>query len=94
MNLRAPPPSCAHIHANSGIDQGCPHSPCDFAAAVDSVSRFILSEATRLLDNGAKLPEKLDDGYLCINPQYIPEAIDIISSATRAINLVLKPTKI
>ena len=47
--------SYAHIHANSGIDQGCPLSPCGFAAAVAPISRYILSETQRALDSGAKL---------------------------------------
>ena len=41
--------SDAHIQASSGVDQGCPLSPCGFAAAV-AMSRFIL----RMLDSDAK----------------------------------------
>ena len=33
----------AHVQASSGIDQACPLSPCGFAAAVDPISRYILS---------------------------------------------------
>ena len=47
--------SHAHVHASSGIDQGCPLSPCGFAATVESVSRFILSETRNGIDEGAKL---------------------------------------
>ena len=45
----------AHIPANSGIDQGCSLSPCGFAAAVEPISRFILSETHRVLDSGQTL---------------------------------------
>ena len=33
-----------NIQANSGIDQGCPLSPCGFAAAIEPISRAILAE--------------------------------------------------
>ena len=56
--------SHAHVHASSGIDQGCPLSPCGFAAAVEPVSRFILSETRNGLDEGAKLGAYQDDTYL------------------------------
>ena len=52
----------AHIQASSGIDQGCP--PCGFAAAVDPISQYILSQIQRTLDNGAKLWAYLDDWYI------------------------------
>ena len=84
----------AHIQASSGIDQGCPLSPCGFAAAVDPISQHILSEIQRTLDNGAKLWAYLDDWYIWIKPQYIPAAIELASRATRSINLELQPTKI
>ena len=45
--------SYAHIQASSGIDQGCPLSPCGFAAAVDPISRYILTQTQLTLDNGA-----------------------------------------
>ena len=47
--------SHAHVHASSGMNQGCPLSPRGFAAVVDPISRFIVSETHRLLDSGAKL---------------------------------------
>ena len=47
--------SYTHIQASSGIDQGCPLSPCGFAAPVAPISRHILSETQRTLDSGAKL---------------------------------------
>ena len=84
----------AHIQASIGIDQGCPPSPCGFAAAVDPISRCILSETQRAFDSGAKLWAYLDDWYICIKPQHIPAAIDLASSATRTIHLELQPTKI
>ena len=84
----------AHIQANSGIDQGCPLSPCGFAAAVDPISRYILSETQRTLDSGAKLWAYLDDWCIWIKPQHISAAVDLASSATRTINLELQPTKI
>ena len=86
--------SCAHIHASSGIDQGCPLSPCGFAAAVEPVSRFILSGTHRMLDSVAKLWAYLDDWYIWIKPQDNQAAIELISSATRAVNLESQPSKI
>ena len=56
--------SYAHIQASSGIDQGCPLSPCGFAAAVEPISRAILSETRSRLDGGAKLWSYLDDWYI------------------------------
>ena len=76
-----------HVQANSGIDQGCPLSPCGFAAAVDPVSQYILSEIQRTLDNGSKLWAYLDDWYIWIKPRHITEAIELISTTTRSINL-------
>ena len=86
--------SYAHIQASSGIDQGCPLSPCGFAAAVEPISRAILSETRSRLDGGAKLWAYLDDWYIWIKPRHITEAIELISTATRTINLELQPTKI
>ena len=87
--------SYTHIQASSGIDQGCPLSPCGFAAAVDPISRYILTQTQLTLDNGARLLwAYLDDWYIWIKPQHIPAAIDLASSATRTINLELQPTKI
>ena len=83
-----------HIQASSGIDQGCPLSPCGFAAAVDPISRYILSETQRALDRGVKLWAHLDDWYIWITHQHIPAAIGPTSSATRTINLELQPTRI
>ena len=86
--------SYAHIQANNGIDQGCPLSPCGFAAAIEPISRAILAETRSKLDDGAKLWAYLDDWYIWIKPQHITEAIGLISTATRTINLELQPTKI
>ena len=86
--------SYAHIQANSGVDQGCPLSPCGFAAAIEPISRAILAETRSKLDDGAKLWAYLDDWYIWIKPQNITEAIELISTATRTINLELQPTKI
>ena len=81
--------SYAHIHASSGIDQGCPLSPCGFAAAVAPISRYILSETQRTLDSGARLRAYLDDWYIWIKPKHIPATIDLSSNATK-----FQPTKI
>ena len=87
--------SYAYTHPSSGIDQGCPLPPCGFAAAVDPISWYILSETHRMLDRGAKLWAYLDDRYIWLKPQHIPEATDLISGATRTINLaLLQPTKV
>ena len=86
--------SYAHIQASSGIDQGCPLSPCGFAAAVEPISRAILSDTRSRLDSGAKLWAYLDDWYIWIEPRHITEAIELISTATRTINLELQPNKI
>ena len=86
--------SYAHIRASSGIDQGCPLSPCGFAAAIEPISRAILTETKNKFDDGAKLWAYLDDWYIWIKPQHITEAIKLISTATQTINLELQPTKI
>ena len=86
--------SYAHIQASSGIDQGCPLSPCGFAAAVDPISRYILTQTQLTLDSGAKLWAHLNDWYIWIKPQHIPAAIKPITNATLTINLELQPTKI
>ena len=86
--------SYAHIQASNGVDQGCPLSPCGFAAAVDPTPRFILSATQRTLNSGAKQWAYLDDWYIWIKPQHIPAVIDLASSATRSINLELQTTKI
>ena len=62
--------------------------------AVEPISRAILSETKSKLDSGAKLWAYLDDWYIWIKPQHMPAAIDLISGATRTINLELQPTKI
>ena len=85
---------CTHTHANSGIDQGCPLLPCGFAAAAEPISRAILSETRSRLDGGAKRWAYLDDWYVWIKPRHIPAAIELISNATRAIDLELQPSKI
>ena len=79
--------SYAHIHASGVIDQVCPLSPCGFAAAIEPISRG-------RLDDGAKLWAYLDDWHIWIKPQHITEAVELISTATRTVNLELQPTKI
>ena len=86
--------SYAHIQASSGIDQGCPLSPCGFAAAVAPISRYILTQTQQTLDSGARLWAYLDDWYIWTKPQHIPAAINLAANATLTINLELKPTKI
>ena len=86
--------SYAHIQASSGIDQGCPLSPYGFAAAVDPISRHILTQTQQTLDSGARLWAYLDDWYIWIKPQHIPAAINLAANATLTINLELQPTKI
>ena len=86
--------SYAHIQASSGIDQGCPLSPCGFAAAVDPISRYILTQTHQTLDTGARLWAYLDDWYIWIKLQHIPDAIELVATATLTINLELQPSKI
>ena len=86
--------SYVHIQANNGIDQGCPLSPCGFAAAIEPISRAILAETRSKLDDEAKLWAYLDDWYIWIKPQHITEAVELISTATWPIDLELQPTKI
>ena len=86
--------SYAHVQASSGIDQGCPLSPCGFAAAVDPISRYILTQTQQTLDSGARLWAYLDDWNIWINPQHIPAAIKLVANAILTINLELQPTKI
>ena len=69
-------------------------SACGFAAAVDPVTRFVLAELRRLLDDGAKLFAYLDDWYIWITPQFLPDALALVTAATRSINLGLQPSKI
>ena len=83
-----------HIQANSGIDQGYPLSPCGFAAAIEPIPRAILSETRSRFHGGAKVWAYLDDWYIWIEPRHITEAIELISTATRTIDLELQPTKI
>ena len=47
------------------------------------------SPSSLKLDDGAKLWAYLDDWYIWIKPQHITEAIVLISTATRTINLEL-----
>ena len=86
--------SYAHIQASSGIDQGCPLSPCGFAAAVDPISRYIFAQTQHTLDSGAKLWACLDGWYISIKPQHIPAVMNLAANATLTINLELQPTKI
>ena len=86
--------SYTHIQASNGIDQGCPLSPCGFAAAVDPIPRYILTQTQQTLDSGARLWAYLDDWYIWIKPQYIPAAIELVATATLTINLELQPSKI
>ena len=62
--------SYAHIQASSGIDQGCPLSPCGFAAAVDPISQYILTQTQQTLDSGARLWTYQDDWYIWIKPTH------------------------
>ena len=61
---------------------------------MEPISRAILSETRSMLDDGAKLWAYLVDWYIWIKPQHITEAIELISTATRTVNLELQPTKI
>ena len=80
------------ISANSGVDQGwsLSVSACDFPVAIDPVRQFVSTELRRLLDDGANL----FDQYIWIKPQFFPDALALVTAATRSINLELQPSKI
>ena len=59
---------------------------CGFAAAVNHILLFILSETQRTLDSGAKLWAYLDDLYIWIKPH-------LALGATRTINVEMQPSK-
>ena len=61
------------ISAISGADQGCPLSTCGFSGATDPVLRFVVADIRGLHDLGAKLFAYLDDRYIWIKPQYLPQ---------------------
>ena len=67
------------ITANSGVDQGCPLSACGFSAVVDPTLRSIMAELCTLYDSGAQLFAYLDDWYLWIKPQCLPQTIAVIT---------------
>ena len=75
------------------MDQGCPLSACGFSAVVDPVLRSVLAQLCTHYDSGAKLFAYLDDWYLWIKPQYLPQTIAAITTATRSVNLALQSTK-
>ena len=77
-----------------GVDQGCPLSACGFADAMDPVTRFALTFLRRLLDDGAKHFAHLNDWYLWVKPQCLPDALALVSASTCSINLELQPSKI
>ena len=81
------------ITANSGVDQGCPLSACGFSAVVDPVLRSVMAQLCTHYDSGAKLFAYLDDWYLWIKPQFLPQTIAVITAATRSVNLALQSTK-
>ena len=81
------------ISANSGLDQGCPLSTCGFSAVVDPVLRSVMAQLCTHYDSGAKLFAYLDDWYLWIKPQYLPQTIAVVTAATRSINLLYSPPR-
>ena len=81
------------ITANSGVDQGCPLSACEFSAVVDPVLRSIMAQLCRHYDSGAKLLAYLDDWYLWIKQQFFLQTIAVITAATRSVNFALQSFK-
>ena len=65
-----------------------------FSAAIDPFLRSVLADICRLHDTSAKLFAYLDDWYIWIKPQYLLQALGLITAATRSVNLELKPFKI
>ena len=84
--------SYAHVHTPSVELIKVEHSRR--AAAVEPISRLILSETHRMLDSGATLWACLDDWYIWIKSQYIQAATNQISSSTPATNFEPRPSKI
>ena len=81
------------ISANSGVDQGCPLSKSGFSAVVDPVLRSVMAQLCTHYVSGAKLFAYLDEWYLWIKPQCLPQTIAVITAATRSVNLALQSTK-
>ena len=77
------------VSANSGIDQGC-----FWTAAIDPILRSVLADIYRQYDTSAKLFACLDDWYLWIKPQDLPQTFALITAATRSVNLELQPSKV
>ena len=75
------------ISANSGVDHGCPPSPCGFSAAIDPILRSVPAENCSRYDTGAMLFAYLDDWYLWIKPQCLLPTFALITPATRSANL-------
>ena len=61
---------------------------------IDPVLRYVLADLRRLFDDGAKLFANLDDWYLRVKPQCLPDALVLVSASTRSINLQLQSSKI
>ena len=72
------------ISANSGVDQGCHLSTCGSSAAIDPLLRSVLADICRQHDPGAKPFAYLDDWYVWIKPQNLPQTCVLIAAATTA----------
>ena len=65
-----------------------------FRRPLTPVLRSVLAATCTQYDSAAKLYAYLDDWYLWIKPQYLLQALAVITVSTRSVNLALQSTKV
>ena len=80
------------IHADRGVDQGCPLGPFLFAVAIREACEDILAEA-RARDDSAEVLFYLDDGYIVVAPEHASHIYNFLKARFEHVGLHLNTEK-
>ena len=82
----------AAIHAERGVDQGCPFSPALFAILIADALAAVRDEL-RALDPSVGILSYLDDIYIVVSPEAAGAALAAVDRAFAPLGLTLNPDK-
>ena len=78
----------AAIHAQRGVDQGCPLSPALFAKLIAGVLERVRA-GLRLLDESAAVLSYFNDIYIVVSPEHAGRALNYVDQAFSRLDLTL-----
>ena len=78
----------AAIHAQRGVDQGCPFSPALFATFISGALERVRA-GLRFLDESAAVLSYLDDIYIVVFPEHAGRALNYVEQSFSPLGLTL-----